>query len=324
MGKKLIFGFLVTVVLLVVLFSFVSVKEVLDTMKNLSLSVILIALFLYLLLFIFRTLRFRTLLSGKIGFKKLFSIVCLHNYFALLLPFRTGEAGYVLLVKKEGVDYPEGVGTLLIARLFDIISIFLIFLAGFLFFKNPPGAIQTLLLVFFLVLFCMIVLILFLIIFKDKFKVVSDKIFGFLKLNNNKLVLFIRKKIGQVLDSVKTVGFNKRSILVLFESLIIWIIMYLFAYLVLNDLGLEISLIEAIIGSSIGLTLIMLPIQGILGFGSIEGALTIAYLILGFSRDSIILASFGYHILSLVFAFLFVFLGWSIYNGMKKSRVNNI
>jgi len=320
-AKKLILGVLVTAVLLSILFSFVSFGEVLNTMKNLSFEVILIAFFLYILLFIFRTLRFKTLLSGKIGFKKLFSIVCLHNYATLFLPFRTGEAGYVLLAKKEGVDYSEGIGTLVIARLFDVISIFLIFFVGYLFFKNPPNVIGNLLTIFFLILLGLFLLVVSVIIFKDKFGKFSDKILRLFGLGNNKITFKIRRKISQILDSIKYVSFNKRSILVLFESLAIWIVMYLFAYLVLNDFGLEISLVEAIIGSSIGLTLIMLPIQGILGFGSIEGALTIAYLVLGFERDNIILSSFGYHILSLVFAFIFVLIGWLIYSRMRKRKV---
>jgi hypothetical protein len=80
---------------------------------------------------------------------------------------------------------------------------------------------------------------------------------------------------------------------------------------------MELTILQSVIGSSIALLLILIPIQGIAGFGTTEGALTIAFVVLGFQIDPVILYSFSYHILSLFFSIIFGLLGLIMYRKPK-------
>lgn len=319
---RIFFGILISAGLLFLLLNYVSVGDVANSLSKFPFNALVISFFLYLLIFLLKTLRFWTLLSKKIRFSKLFSIVCVHNFTNVLLPFRTGELGYAYLVKKEGMDYPTGLGTLIVARLFDIIAIFIVFFTGYLLFRNHSNEVNSVLLISFLAVAALFVLVFILIKFKDKLRPASNSLLCLVSLNNNKAVLFVQKKIGQTLDAIRGFGLNKNSFLVLIESVLIWGLMFYFTYFVLRSLGMEIGLVESIIGSGIALLIVMLPIQGIAGFGTTEAAIVIGFLILGFERDQIILVSFGYHILSLVYALILGAYGIVSYS-LMKSKIGN-
>ena len=300
---KILIGFLVTLVLLYVLLRQVSVGEVYDVLKGISFSSVLVGFLIYILIYFFRSFRFMTLLSGKIKLSKLFTIVCLHNLANMVLPMRSGEVSYVYFAKKEGVDSSEGIATLVLARVFDFISILFIFVLGYFYLENPPGSVLDALVWFFIVVFLLVVFLVSLVVFKLRLKVLFEKFLRLFSIES-RLVKGFQRKVGQVVDAFRSIGFNRLALLVLVESLIIWVLMFYFAYYVLSAFGMELTVIEMMVAGSIGLFILMLPVHGILGFGTTEAAFTIAFLILGFEKNLVIAVGFGYHILSLLFGVL--------------------
>ena len=132
-NKKFIWGSIVTTVLLFILFRFVSWAEIWDTLQKLPLQALLVAFVVYFFVYFFRTWRYYTLNLKNVKFYRLFSIIGLYNMVNVFLPFKTGEIGYAYLLRRDGIDYRQGIATLIIARLFDVFSILLIFFVAFLF-----------------------------------------------------------------------------------------------------------------------------------------------------------------------------------------------
>lgn len=89
---------------------------------------LLAALACYLLLNFFRLLRFRTLLEQHdIPFDVFYPIVLYHNFLVRVLPFKTGEISYVVLLRQH-LNQPlrEGVSSLVSSRLFELFMVIVI------------------------------------------------------------------------------------------------------------------------------------------------------------------------------------------------------
>lgn len=89
---------------------------------------LLLALLIYLLLNVFRALRFQVLLNaGAPPLSALWPVVLVHNLLVRLLPFKTGEVAWLLLLRRHfGQGLGAGVGSLLGARLFELLVVLLV------------------------------------------------------------------------------------------------------------------------------------------------------------------------------------------------------
>lgn len=77
---------------------------------------------IYLAAHSFRALRFGALLrTASPGFPALLSVVSVHNLLNQVMPVRTGESAYPVLVRKYAdVGYSRGITTLLLVRVYDL------------------------------------------------------------------------------------------------------------------------------------------------------------------------------------------------------------
>ena len=94
----------------------------------------LAALSIYLILNLFRALRFRILLGGgDAPWRLLIPITLYHNGLVRIIPFKLGEISYVLLLKSRlNYTMQEGVGSLVGARVLELLIIVLVFAFGIL------------------------------------------------------------------------------------------------------------------------------------------------------------------------------------------------
>lgn len=104
--------------------------------QQLSLETILLVFSTYWALNLARVLRYRVLLGVRLPLFPLYTISLYHNFLVRFLPFKLGEASYVLLLKNRlNVPYQAGVSSLFSARLLELLVIMLVgamtlFLAG--------------------------------------------------------------------------------------------------------------------------------------------------------------------------------------------------
>lgn len=129
-GRKLhllFFSVITSVAVFWYLFDKVSLDEVLDAVRNISFSWILLFLLFSLSMSVFRTWRYQVILhaSGHHAASfPLFLITLVRNFFSDLLPARLGTLIYIYLVKSRlGIPLGPVVSSFAHAFLFDIISL---------------------------------------------------------------------------------------------------------------------------------------------------------------------------------------------------------
>ena len=115
-------GLGVSIILIIYLAGQIDYPHFLRLAKNVPLWFFLILFFLFLLLNIFRALRFRILLGRKeLPLAVLFPITLCHNFFVRTLPLMVGEFSYIVLLRRHlKIPASEGVRSLFEARLFDL------------------------------------------------------------------------------------------------------------------------------------------------------------------------------------------------------------
>ncbi|GIX07386.1 MAG: hypothetical protein KatS3mg115_1789 [Candidatus Poribacteria bacterium] len=95
-------------------------EEVRDGVARLQALDAGVGFLLYLLFVGIKALRYRVLL-GNLPWKVLLRAVGLHTFWSNLLPFRTGDVAYLLLLRREGaVALRHGTSALLLASLLDL------------------------------------------------------------------------------------------------------------------------------------------------------------------------------------------------------------
>jgi glycosyltransferase 2 family protein len=131
--KRLIF-FVFSIGLLAFLLWKAGTWTILAVLRNSKRDWLMIAMGFYLVSYIGRALRFRSLLRrSRCGFQSLVQIVCWHNLCNHLLPARTGELSFVYLVRKRKLDTAvSGLSTLIACRIFDGMAVLLFLSAGLL------------------------------------------------------------------------------------------------------------------------------------------------------------------------------------------------
>ena len=126
---------ILTVILVAILLSQINPRTITTALTSINPIYIIIGFFFYLGSYIFRALRFYILLNKQIRVKSLFTIVCVHNMMNNILPVRTGELAYIYMLKKlHTKPTSEGFATLMVARVFDLITVSLLFLVGYCWF----------------------------------------------------------------------------------------------------------------------------------------------------------------------------------------------
>lgn len=128
------FSILVTVVLLIALLENIEWDDMSELITRISALSLFGASFSYLMLNIFRAIRFRTLLDKvDTPLRVLIPITFYHNFLVRLLPFKLGEFSYIVLLRSRlNYSMEEGVSSLFSARLLELLIIVVVFAGGIL------------------------------------------------------------------------------------------------------------------------------------------------------------------------------------------------
>lgn len=118
-------GLLFSLSLVVVLLNALDLDAFRVMAAGMSPASLLLALLIYLLLNLFRTLRFQVLLAdGAPPLAALWPVVVVHNLLVRLLPFKAGELSWPLLLRRHSTQgVGAGLGSLFGARLFELLIV---------------------------------------------------------------------------------------------------------------------------------------------------------------------------------------------------------
>lgn len=259
---------------------------------------------LYATSYFFRALRFKLLIRSKnMKFYDLFKIVSIHNMVNNLLPMRLGEFSYIYLIKKHKITLMEGIESLLISRVLDIISISLFFLISVYGLADRIGISSqmiNLIVIVWFVVFISSMLIQFnrkpiLLVCSFLFKIIK-------KFKNSKL-----NKFGfSIMSEIQTISEKPFSNYIFgnsfITSLILGINLYSLNYILINfGLNIHLSILEVVFISTFPVFSSLLPIQGLSGFGTTEGAWVLGFYLLGLPLNIAIITGFSMHIVTILY-----------------------
>jgi uncharacterized protein (TIRG00374 family) len=141
-ARNLIIGLVITAGALYYTLHNVSMKDLAASFKTVDYVYVVPAVFLLLLSYFFRALRWRILISPmkQVEARDLFSPLMV-GYMANILPARAGELiRAYLLGKKHGIPFSGAFASIIVERLFDIVSILLLFAGVFMFNAQVLGS----------------------------------------------------------------------------------------------------------------------------------------------------------------------------------------
>lgn len=300
----LFISIVVTLALLYVLLRQASVTQIVSAFGSISIWTVALGFALYLLVQLFRSLRSWFLLQGKVPVSELFSITCVHNAMVNALPARTGELSYVYLLKKSGQSVGTGVGTLALARIFDLLAMGILFaLAAVLVSDLPDFVLQARLpaLIFVAVV---VLLLLLMVVFSTQTVLVLNAVVKLLGLKGNKVATWVLAKAEETLHSLHVVKSWKPVVGALSCSIGVWLLLFTVNFLIFSGIGVTQSFVLVVLASSVSSLLSSLPIQGIAGFGTTEAFWTIALIGIGIAPEVAVVAGFTQHLIALLYIFL--------------------
>ena len=315
---KSILAVIVTIVLVGFLLSQLNDLGIISLIARIPFIFFLICFFFYFLTYVFKAIRFKILLKGKFNILGLFSIVSVHNLFSNILPLRTGELSYVYILNKKGVKTAEAVSSLMVARISDFLTILILTLTTILIVRDVPKIYWVFFLSLAAITLFFIFFLLISIIFKKNIVYFFEKIIKKFNLRKLKMITFLLEKIKEIVISFRTIS-QKMFFKALFVSILAFFSQFLFAYTLFRGMGIEIGFFYIILGSMFADLAIFLPIQGVVGFGTIEGMWAVGFFYLGVTKELAISSGFAYH-----FVVIACFVIFGLYGLMTLRKIKQV
>jgi uncharacterized protein (TIRG00374 family) len=327
MKKKVLLSILVTFALVWLLLSHIDFDKTAAMFKAISPYKVALLVIIYGIYLNLNALRFRLLLhSKKVKFAQLLTITFLHNMYNRILPFRTGEVSYILLLRTKGAaGGPEAAASLLVARIFDYLTVSFMFVSAMLI-MDLSGKIQ-------IIAWIMAGFMVFAVVMLAAITLRGNKFFDWLQtlflswnIGNNKVLRKIDLKGREVVQSLTVMGNKTTYALTFLLSISIWLSMFYMLYMIVLVLDKSaVGFGGAVIGSTFAVLTNILPIHGVAGFGTIESGWTVGYMLLGMPKHLAIGSGFLMHIFILFSALAYGMIAFFL-NSIDTSgnRINHL
>lgn len=279
---------------------------------------VLIAAFcVYLINYFFRMIRFRILLNLEdIPLIPLLGVTHLYGMYLYLMPAKFGEVTFPILLKRRlNVDIMTSTGTLIVARLFDFFSIALILLLVLVtYWGVVPANLQ-----FVSILFCTLFFVVFF-------------LFVWMVRNPSRVTAYLEK--GQsarpviqkfkdfmvgVYRGARSVEEQKKYLVLLVISLVIWLCVNGNFFLITVSLGYTFNFFQIIVVSIIMIPVTLFPIQGFANIGAHEIGWVTAFTLFDYPYDAALNIAISSHIIHVLFVLLLGVIGLSLVSIQKTT-----
>ncbi len=271
-------------------------------------SWLIIAFCVTIVNYILRTLRFKILLNLRdLPFRHLFGVTNLYGMFLYLLPAKTGEITYPILLKNRlNVSLTEGAASLIVARFFDVatISLFLPFVLS-VFWKQTNLWIRYSSLAFIGIVFVVGLGL----IGSTRSKPMQEKLF-LLRVFHVRGMSRVTKILKNLFAEFQTI--DQRGLYWQLWALTvgIWGCIYTNFYFILISLGFHVTYFQMIVVSIIMVPMTLLPIQGFANFGTHEIGWGAAFSLFGYSQSIALGIAINSHIILLFFILVLGLIGY--------------
>ncbi|MFC2066189.1 lysylphosphatidylglycerol synthase transmembrane domain-containing protein [Chloroflexota bacterium] len=268
-------------ILFIIILSRLDLSKLVTLLLNINPYYLILALLLFSPLLITKAVRWRLLMRGQgieYSLKDSTTMYAASMYIGAITPGRLGDFIKVFYLKEDGYPLGKSFATVLLDRLFDILSLLVLGYAGMLLFMT---LFERAIIVLSLILVATFSLIVFFICKKG----LSKRILGYISANfvperykgNAKNWFF---DFSNAIKAIKT----SQLILATFVTFLGWALYFLIMYLLALSVDIDISFLYLATCVSIAAVITLLPIS-IAGIGTRDAALIILFSYLGLSRE---------------------------------------
>jgi len=241
MKKKLAVGIILGAVLVYLSIRGINFQDVAQDFKTIRSGYLLPALIIMLLMQVLRSLRWGVILSPitKVDQLSLFSVTSVGFLAILAIPARLGElARPYLITKKCHIRMSAAVGTVLVERVFDCLTVLLIFVLALFFIPFPPWLIRSGI-IFFLITLTILVGMIFMIL---KREVSLKALNSTCRRLPERYTLKLNHLFHQFIDGFKIITDPKLLLYVVSLSAVIWLMDVVAIYFMFLAFGFALPL----------------------------------------------------------------------------------
>ncbi len=283
----------------------IDIQEIPKTLSRLSIGALFIGFGCYCLLVLAKVLRFRALLNLDSGVHQVFPILAMHTFWGNILPMRTGDVSYVYLMqRRQKVDATQGVASLLVASLIDLVLLIGLVVAtawlrrtalrdtfsGTVLYLIPllmgGGLIAVVIFVYAAPRACM------------RF---AERCAAPLLSLEKRSISWAVDKVLAVLQELTTFRSNRRFLEVWAYSVLCLVIRFGFQCYLVAEMGVEIPMTEVLFALAFTNVFNLLPIQTVGNFGTTEFPFVWLLNHFGTSIETATVTGFSLHILILLY-----------------------
>jgi hypothetical protein len=313
-----IIALVITLFFIAVLFTQISLSDITRTLSRVSLPGLVAGFFVYAGCYLFRAVRFSYLFNRELPVRDLFFVVCVHNLVNMALPAKTGELSYVYLVNRDhGRTIGEGLATLVIARIFDVITIAALFLVSFTLGMHSITAEPGFVFWVILVLGIFILLLFFFLHTSRPFLDAGKRLCSMAGIGTTRVVTVILQKGEETVAALEMARTSRQYsfITIFLLSLGVWGCLYAFVTLMVIAMGIQAGLSAIVFACTFAFMTAVLPVQGIGNFGTFEAGWTLGFLSIGVPPELAVSTGFGFHIINVIFNGILGLMGMILLRG---------
>ena len=298
MNKKVIFGIVISVILVYLSVRGINFQDVLSDLDKIQLSYVILFIVLVVFMQYLRSYRWGIILQPmeKIDQISLFSVTSVGFFAIAAIPARLGElARPYLISKRSSIKMSSALGTIIIERILDSFVVLTIALIVILLTDLPYWIIQSSIILFLMAL-AVFSFVLFLILKREKALKFINAILNKLP---GKLANKVDKLIHHFIDGLQVVT-NIKLILYLFVlSALIWLLDVLAIYILLKDFGFNLPVLASFVVMIILIVGIAIPTAP--GYiGNWHFACVLALNLFGLAKADALSFAVVYHFLSMI------------------------
>lgn len=264
----------------------------------------------YLLLYVFRTLRF-AIIAPRTPLGVMFCIASLHNFLLRILPMRTGDLSYAFLVRRAGTaSLGESVFGLILLRLLDSTAVVTLFastlaLNAALYRGNVRQGIL-------IAVAGAVVGALSVLAFTRLLRWGVSLVGHLARLLRLDRTESLRRLLGKLEQAVqKQQGLSRRALAgAVCLTICAWLTNYAVVWTLMHAVAIDISFPQAVLGSTAATVSAMLPIAGIGSFGPLEAGWTLGFALVGLAPSLAAASSIAFSLATFIYAGAFALGAW--------------
>lgn len=281
---------------------------------------LLAAVLCYVSMQLVRGWRLWALTRQALGLPRMIAVAAMQNMLLVILPMRTGEVSFLaLLAREKQVGLPQAGKILVAVRLLDLGVITLFFIVACLLPGLVPAGVRATLPLALLLLFVTQGFVLWPRLLGRLLQVPLSWLLASAWVRR----LPLAQKLQAILDQATTVsdpeGFRRLLPLLWLQSLLIWSISLLAAYLSMHAFGENLGPSEVLYLTSVLTLSGVLPIHGLGGYGAQNAFGTLLFMSLGLTWERAIGVAIGWQTIVFLAAVSGGLLGW-LYLGIGQRK----